>query len=130
MILYEYIKHNKENIYCAKNKKQINIKNRTYYFYNGIIDLKDFDARLLKIDKKAYKNIGIYNIGYITIKKIDDCENIYSVNPLYLRITHANGYIEEINENKYLIFDSTDENKELLKNTMMFLMKLETKLKK
>ena len=95
--------------------KQINIKNRTYYFYNGIIDLKDFDARLLKIDKKAYKNIGIYNIGYITIKKIDDCENIYSVNPLYLRITHANGYIEEINENKYLIFDSIDENKELLK---------------
>ena len=61
--------------------KQINIKNRTYYFYNDIIDLKDFDARLLKIDKKSYKNIGIYNIGYITIKKIDDCENIYGVNP-------------------------------------------------
>ena len=70
---------------------------------------------MLKIDKKSYKDIGIYNIGYITIKKIDDCENIYSVNPLYLRITHANGYIEEINENKYLIFDSIDENKELLK---------------
>ena len=49
--------------------KQINIKNRTYYFYNDIIDHKDFDARLLKIDKKSYKNIGIYNIGYITIKK-------------------------------------------------------------
>ena len=49
--------------------KQINIKNRTYYFYNDIIDLKDFDARLLRIDKKSYKNIGIYNIGYITIKK-------------------------------------------------------------
>ena len=50
--------------------KQINIKNRTYYFYNDIIDLKNFDARLLKIDKKSYKNIGIYNIGYITIKKL------------------------------------------------------------
>ena len=37
------------------------------------------------------------------------------MNPLYLRITHANGYIEEINENKYLIFESIDENKELLK---------------
>ena len=49
--------------------KQINIKNRTYYFYNDIIDLKNFDARLLKIDKKSYKNIGIYNTGYITIKK-------------------------------------------------------------
>ena len=95
--------------------KQIDIKNRTFQFYNDMINIKNFDARLLKIDKKSYKNIGIYNIGYITIKKIDDCENIYSVNPLYLRITHANGYIEEINENKYLIFDSIDENKELLK---------------
>ena len=75
--------------------KQINIKNQTYYFYNDIIDLKDFDAWLLKVDKKSYKNIGIYNIGYITIKKIDDCKNIHRVNPLYLRIYHANGYIEE-----------------------------------
>ena len=49
------------------------------------------------------------------IKKIDDYESIYSVNPLYLRITHTNRYIEEINENKYLVFDSIDENKELLK---------------
>ena len=72
--------------------KQVNIKNRTYYFYNDIIDLKNFDARLLKIDKKSYKNIGIYNIGYITIKKIDDYENIYSVNPLYLIVDHASGY--------------------------------------
>ena len=47
--------------------KQINIKNGTYYLYD-IIDLKKFDARLLKIDKKSYKNIGIYNIGYITKK--------------------------------------------------------------
>ena len=95
--------------------KQINIKNRTFYFYNDIIDLKNFDARLLKIDKKSYKNIGIYNIGYITIKKIDDYENIYSVNPLYLIIAHASGYIEEKGVNKYLVFNSTDENKELLK---------------
>ena len=70
---------------------------------------------MLKIDKKSYKNIGICNIGYITIKKIDDYENIYSVNPLYLTITHASGYIEEKGVNKYLIFDSIDENKELLK---------------
>ena len=75
--------------------KQISIKNRTYYFYNDIINLKYFEPNLLKIDKKSYKNIGIYNIGYITIKKIDDYESIYSVNPLYLRIDHANGYIEE-----------------------------------
>ena len=94
--------------------KQINIKNWTYYFYN-IIDLENFDSSLLEIDKKSYKDIGIYNIGYITIKKIGDCKNMYSVNPLYLGITHANGYIEEENENKYIIFDSVDENKELLK---------------
>ena len=95
--------------------KQINIKNRTYYFYNDIIDLKTFAARLLKVEKKLYKNIDIYYIGYITIKKIDDCENIYSVNPLYLLVNHASGYIEEKNGNKYLIFDSVDENKEVLK---------------
>ena len=62
--------------------KQINIKNRTYYFYNDIVNFKNFELKLLKIDKKSCKNIGIYNIGYIIIKKIDDCENIYSVNPL------------------------------------------------
>ena len=75
--------------------KQINIQNRTYYFYNDIIDLKDFEPNLVKIDKKSYKNIDIYYIGYITIKKIDDYESIYSVNPLYLRINYASGYIEE-----------------------------------
>ena len=81
-------------------------------------NIKNFDPILLKIDRKSYKNIGVYNIGYITIKKTDDCENIYSVNPLYLLVNHANECIEEKNENKYLNFDSTDENKELLKNTM------------
>ena len=110
--------------------KQINIKNQTYYFYNDIIILKNFKSKWLRIDKKSYKNIGIYNIGYITIKKIDDCENIYSVNPLYLLTNHESGYIEEGNENKYLIFDFTDENKKLLKNTQMFGMELKTKSKK
>ena len=65
--------------------KQINIQNRTYHFYNDIIDLKDFEPNFLKIDKKSYKNIDIYYIGYITIKKIDDYENIFSVNPFWLR---------------------------------------------
>ena len=64
--------------------RQINIKNRTYYFYNDQIDLKDFDAKLLKIDKKDYKDIDIYYIGYVTVKKIATCNNINSVNPLYL----------------------------------------------
>ena len=93
--------------------KQINIKNRTYYFYNDIIDLENFDAGLLKIDKKSYKDINIYNIGYVTKKKISNCMNIKSVNPLYLGITHANGYIEEKDMNKYLVFNSTNKNKEL-----------------
>ena len=96
--------------------KQINIKNRTHYFCNGMINLKKFEPNLLKIDGKLYKNIGIYNIGYITIKKINDYESISSINPLfYLQVDHVNGYIVEKNGNKYLIFDSTDENKELLK---------------
>ena len=95
--------------------KQINIKNRTYYFYNDKINIKNFELNLLKIDRKSYKNIGIYNIGYITIKSIDDLEKIYSVNHLHLLVNHTSGYIEEKDVNKYLIFNSTDENKELLK---------------
>ena len=137
-VYYKYMNHNKIimflNImimfimYKMGKVKQIDIKNRTYYFYNHIIDLKNFDAGLLKIDKKSYKNIDAYNIGYITIKRIDDYERIYSVNPLYLRIDHVNGYIEE--RKKYLIFDSADKTKELLKNAMMFGMELRIKLKK
>ena len=100
--------------------KQINIKNRTYYFYNDQIDLKDFDARLLKIDKKDYNEIDIYYIGYVTIKKIGDYNNINSVNPLYLMINKMIGHIEcnsieEKNENKYLVLDEMDENKALNK---------------
>ena len=70
---------------------------------------------MLKIDKKHYKGINIYYIRYITIKKIDDYESTYSINPLYLQVNHAGRYIEAKNGNKYLVFDSTDENKELLK---------------
>ena len=105
--------------------KEINFKNWTYYFYNGMINVKNFEPNLLKINRKSYKNIGTYNIGHIAIypinsiytilKKNDDCENIYSVNPLYLLVNHANRYIEEKGVNKSLIFDSTDKNKKLLK---------------
>ena len=94
--------------------KQINIKNRTYYFYNDQINLKDFDARLLKIDKKDYNEIDIYYIGYVTIKKIGDYNNINSVNPLYLMINEMIGHFEEKNENKYLVLDDIYENKEVL----------------
>ena len=95
--------------------KQMNIKNLTYYFYNDMINIKNFDPILIKIDRKSYKDIGISNTGYTIFKKIDDYENIYSVNPFHLLVNHASEYIEEKGVNNYLIFDSTDENKELLK---------------
>ena len=60
--------------------KQLNIKNRTYYFYIDITDIENFNAKLLKIDKKSYKDIDIFNIGYVTKKKNGDCININSVN--------------------------------------------------
>ena len=92
--------------------KQIEIKNRTYYFYSDMINLKNSELNLLKIDKKHNKEINIYQIGYITINKIDDYQSIYSVNSLHLRVKHASGYINEKNGNKYLIFDDfVDENK-------------------
>ena len=94
--------------------RQINIKNRTYYFYNDQIDLKDFDAKLLKIDKKDYNEIDIYYIGYVTLKKIVDYNNINSVNSLCLMIDEMIGHFEEKNENKYLVLDEIDENKEVL----------------
>ena len=109
--------------------KQINIKNRTYYFYSDMMNIKYFELNLLKIDRKSYKNIGIYNIGYITIKKIDDYESIYSVNPLYLIITHVSGYIEEKRVNIWFLTQQM-KIKSYLKNTMMFLMELEIKSKK
>ena len=60
-----------------------------------MINLKDFESNLPKIDKKNCKWINIYCIGYVTIKKIDDYKNIYSVNPLHLLGNHASGYIRE-----------------------------------
>ena len=110
--------------------KEINIKNWTYYFYNDIIDLKTFDSNNLKVDKKTYKDLDIFNIGYVTIKKIGCSYDVNSVNPLHLRINNANGYIKEINKDKYLIFNDTDKNKELLQIYDDFLVELWVKLKK
>ena len=95
--------------------EQINKENRTYYFYNNQINWKDFHAKLLKINKKDYKGIDIYYIGYVTVKKIANCHNINSVNPLYLMIDEMIGHFQEKNENKYLVLDDLDENKEVSK---------------
>ena len=94
--------------------KQINIKNRTFFFFDDMINIKNLDSSLIKIDQESFKNIDIYQIAYITIKKIHDYQNIYSVNP-YLIIGKVDGFIKEKNENKYLVFYSTDENKEVFK---------------
>ena len=75
--------------------KEINIKNRTYYFLDDMINIKNFDPNLLKIDKKSYKNIDFYYTGYITMKD-SDYVKINSVNPLYLIIGEVDGYFEEI----------------------------------
>ena len=97
------------------NFKQKNTKNLTYCFYNDKINLKNFDAKLLKIDKKDYNDINIYYIKYATVKKIPNCNNINSVNPFYLMIDEMIGHfecnsiecnsIEEKNKNKYLVLD-------------------------
>ena len=92
--------------------KQVNIKNRTYCFYNNLINIKDFDPKLLKLVQKSYKNIDIYYIKYISKK---DEYKINSVNPLYLLVHRIDGFIEEKRGNKYLNIIFTDSNNEVLK---------------
>ena len=78
-----------------------------------MINIKDFHSNLLKVDKKSYKGIDIYYIGYITIKKFGYCENIRSVNPLYLIIHSAKDILREKNDKKNLILDLTDKYEEV-----------------
>ena len=93
--------------------RQINMNNRTYYFSNDQINLKDFDGSMLKIDKKNQKEIDVYYVGYVAFKEIANCNNINSVNPLYLMIDKMIGHFEEKNENKHLVLDDVNENKEV-----------------
>ena len=78
-----------------------------------MIDIKNSQSNLLKIDKKPHKGIGINYIGYITIKKFSNCKNIHSANPLYLTIHSATGHFKEKYGEKYLIIDSTEKYKEV-----------------
>ena len=91
--------------------KQLNIKNRTYYFYDDLINLKDFDPNLLKLDKKLSMDISIYYIGYVA-KNPE--YNINSVNPLYLLISELDGFIEEKEGSKYLNTSLTYNNNDVL----------------
>ena len=93
--------------------KELNIKNQTYYFLDDMIDIRNFHSKLLKINKKPYKDVNIYYIGYITIKKFSDCENIHSFNPLYLIFHFVTGHFKEKYGEKYLIIDSTEKCKKV-----------------
>ena len=74
-----------------------------------MVDIRNFQPNLLKIDKTSHKDIDIYYIGYITIKKIGYCKNIYSVNPLYLIINSATGYFKEKNGKKYFVISMAEK---------------------
>ena len=95
-----------------KEVKKINIKS-AYHYFEDMVNIKDFHSNLLNIEKKSHKDINIYYIGYIIIKKFDDYENIHSVNPLYLIINSTTGYFKEKNSEKYLILDSMDKYEEV-----------------
>ena len=83
--------------------KDIDIKNRTYYFFNDIINVKKFDPNNIKIDEKSYKNILIYYIGYVTIKDSKYVKN------------NCKCTLKELMEIKYLTLVPTDESKEKIK---------------
>ena len=91
--------------------KQINLKNRSYYFWNDQSWINNFDAKNLELDKKSVMDMNIYYIGYVT-KKTE--YNINSVNPLYLFINELDGFIDEKNRNKYLNITLTDSNNDVL----------------
>ena len=77
--------------------KYIDLKDRTYYFFDDSINMKIFDPNNIKIDETSYKKILIYYIGYVTIKD-PRYVKINNVNPLYLISSKMNGYFEEINK--------------------------------
>ena len=97
--------------------KNIDIKNRTYYFLNDMIS--KIDASNIKIDKShtTYKNILIFYIGYVLIKDSKYLK-IYSVNPLHLNLRNLDGCFEEINKTKCLTLVTTNESKEKIKENM------------
>ena len=98
--------------------KRLNIRNRIYYFWNDLINIKDFDPKLLKPDKKSSMGVNIHYIDYVT------------KNPLYLLIGEIEGFIEEENGSKYLNIAVTDNNNEVLKNMQKFGVELKIKLKR
>ena len=98
-----------------RTTKEINIKNRTYYFYNDIIDLDEFDESKIKVDKKDFNDIDIYYLGYEHKKNISECNVINSVNLLYLRIVDIKGQFEKGKDDAwYLVISDKDVYKKLV----------------
>ena len=95
-----------------KEVKKINIKSACHYS-DDMTDIKTFHSNLLEINKKSHKDINIYYIGCVIIKKFSDYENIHSVNPLYLIINSTTGNFKEKNDEKYLILDLTEKYEEV-----------------
>ena len=89
--------------------KQINIKNRTYYFYGDIIDVDEFDESKIKVDKKDFNDIDIYYLGYEHKKKISECNVINSINPFYLRTVDMNGQFEKGKDDAWYLIISDDD---------------------
>ena len=92
--------------------RQLNIKNRTYYFYNDLINILNFEVSNLKLDKRTSMGLDIYYIGYVD-KKPE--WNVNSVNPLYLMINKIDAYFEKINGVKYLNIADTVRNNDVFK---------------
>ena len=83
--------------------RKLNIKSRTCYFYNDLINIKNVNNNKLKLDKKGVLGNDVYYIGYITKKPQ---WNVFNVNPLYLIINKIKGHFEEVDGDKYLIISS------------------------
>ena len=95
--------------------KEINIKKRTYCFFNDIINLNEYDERKIKVDKKDFNDIDIYYLGYEHKKKISECNVINSVNPLYLRVININGQFKKGKDDAwYLVISDKDVYKKLV----------------
>ena len=102
-------------MYKMGTTKEINIKNRNYYFYNDIIDLDEFHESKTKVDKKDFSDIDIYYLGYERKNKISECNVINSVNLLYLRIININGQFKRGKDDAwYLVISDKDVYKKLV----------------
>ena len=95
-----------------KEVKKIYIKS-AYHYFEDMVNIEDFHSNLLEINRKSHKDIDIYYIGYIIIKKFNDYKNTHSVNPLYLLINSATRYFKEKNGEKYSILNSTEKYKDV-----------------